>query len=73
MDQDTTATEIAEKQEKLWKGKELVDVVDSKGLKKYNVTPYDLIVVGSRIKIGKQTKESLKFLKDNKSLLTTKK
>lgn len=35
--------------------------------------PYDLVVVGSGIKIGKWTKGSLKFLKDHKSELANKK
>jgi len=50
-----------------------VNIVDFKGLKHYDVSPYDIVIVGSGIKYGKWTKESLKFLKDNRSALSTKK
>lgn len=50
-----------------------VGVIDFKDLKNCDVTPYDLIIVGSGIKMGKWTKNSLKFLKDNRSILATKK
>lgn len=50
-----------------------VDLVDTKGLKNCDVSPYDLVVVGSGIKMGKWTKESLKFLKENKSTLADRK
>jgi menaquinone-dependent protoporphyrinogen oxidase len=50
-----------------------VDLKDVRAIKKFDVSPYDLIVVGSGIKMGKWTKGSLKFLKDNKSQLANKK
>jgi menaquinone-dependent protoporphyrinogen oxidase len=66
-----TAAEIAEEIGRVMKndGAE-VDLVDSKGFKDFDVSLYDLVVVGSGIKIGKWTKGSLKFLKDNKSALS---
>lgn len=69
-----TAGEIAEEIGKVM-GNEGVEVnlVDSRGLKNCDVSPYDLVVVGSGIKIGKWTKGSVKFLKDKKSALKDKK
>lgn len=46
-----------------------VDLKDVKDSKKLDVTPYDLIIIGSGIKMGKWTKQSLKFLKKNKNIL----
>jgi len=69
-----TATEIAEEIGKVMKNEGVeVDLVDSRGLKNYDISPYNLVVVGSGIKIGKWTKGSLKFLKDNESALKDKK
>ncbi|MCK9152253.1 flavodoxin domain-containing protein [Methanobacterium alcaliphilum] len=48
------------------------DLQDAKGLKKIDISSYDLIVVGSGIKIGKWTKNSLNFLKEHKEELATK-
>jgi menaquinone-dependent protoporphyrinogen oxidase len=69
-----TAAEIAEEIGKMMgdSGVE-VDVVNAKGLKKCDVSPYGLVVVGSGIKMGKWTGESLKFLKKNKEKLLDKK
>ncbi len=50
-----------------------VDLYDAKSIKKFDIAPYDLIIVGSGIKMGKWTKESLKFLKNNKKALKDKK
>jgi menaquinone-dependent protoporphyrinogen oxidase len=50
-----------------------VDLIEDKKIKKPDPTPYDLIVVGSGIKMGKWTKNSIKFLKDNKKALKDKK
>jgi len=69
-----TAAEIAEEVGKVIENEGLdVDLVDSRGLKNFDVSLYDLVVVGSGIKIGKWTKGSLKLLKDNKSALKNKK
>ncbi|MGZ7136492.1 MAG: flavodoxin domain-containing protein [Methanobacterium sp.] len=50
-----------------------VDLKDARKLKDYDISPYDLVIVGSGIKIGKWTKGALKFLKDNKTTLKDKK
>ncbi len=69
-----TAAEIAEEIGRVMEAEGAeVDVVNSKGLKGCDVSPYDLVVVGSGIKIGKWTGESLKFLKKNKDDLKNKK
>ena len=69
-----TATEIAEEIGKVMENEGAeVDLVDSRGLKDYDISPYDLVVIGSGIKIGKWTKGSLKFLEKNKSALSNKK
>ena len=69
-----TAAEIAEEIGNVMKNEGVeVDLVDSRGLKDCDVSPYDLVVVGSGIKIGKWTKGSLKFLEKNKSALSNKK
>ena len=69
-----TTEEIAEEIGRVMEDERVeVDVINSKGLKNYEVSPYDLVAVGSGIKMGKWTKESLKFLRDNKSLLANKK
>lgn len=69
-----TAAEIAEEIGKVIEVEGVeVDLIDSRGLKDCDVSHYDLVVVGSGIKIGKWTKGSLKFLKKNKSALKYKK
>jgi menaquinone-dependent protoporphyrinogen oxidase len=69
-----TAAEIAEEIARVIKEEGIdVDLVDAKRIKHYDVSPYDLVVVGSGIKMGKWTKKSLNFLKDNKSALKDKK
>ena len=69
-----TATEIAEEITRVIKEEGLeVDLIDARGVKDLDVSPYDLVVVGSGIKMGKWTKKSLKFLKDNKSNISEKK
>ena len=47
--------------------------VNAKEIKDCNVSPYDLVVVGSGIKIGKWTKGSINFLKKNKEALSNRK
>ena len=69
-----TAAEIAKEIGKIMENEGVeVDLANSRGLKNCNVTPYDMVLIGSGIKMGKWTKGSLKFLKDNKSQLATKK
>jgi menaquinone-dependent protoporphyrinogen oxidase len=69
-----TAAEIAEEIGKVIESEGLeVDLVDSRSLKDCDVSIYDLVIVGSGIKIGKWTKGSLKFLEKNKSALSNKK
>ncbi len=69
-----TAAEIAEEIGKVIKNEVIeVDLIDSRGIKNYDISPYDMIIVGSGIKIGKWTKRSLKFLENNKSALSNKK
>jgi menaquinone-dependent protoporphyrinogen oxidase len=69
-----TAEEIAEEIAKVLKDEDLdVDLVNAKGLKNCDVSPYELLVVGSGIKMGKWTKESMNFLKKNKDKLSNKK
>jgi len=69
-----TAAEIAEEIGKVIEKEGVeIDLVDSKRHKNYDISSYDLVVVGSGIKMGKWTKESLKFLKDNKENLEDKK
>lgn len=69
-----TAAEIAEEIGKVMEARGVeVDLLNSKGLKSIDVAPYDLVVAGSGIKMGKWTKESLKFLKDNREDLENKK
>ncbi|MBI5681319.1 MAG: flavodoxin domain-containing protein [Methanobacterium sp.] len=69
-----TATEIAQEISKVIKDEGIeADLVDARGLKNFDVSPYDLVVVGSGIKMGKWTKGSLKFLKNYKSDLASKK
>lgn len=70
-----TAAEIA---------REIADVIEKQGVevtlenvkdikKNFDITSYELVVVGSGIKMGKWTKQSLKFLKNNKNALKEKK
>lgn len=69
-----TAAQIAEEIGKVIENEGVeVDLADSRDLKDCDVSPYDLVVVGSGIKIGKWTKKSLKFLEKNKSALSNRK
>ena len=69
-----TATEIAEEISRVLEDDGLeVDLRDARKLKNNDVSLYDLVVVGSGIKIGKWTKGSLNFLKKNKESLKDKK
>lgn len=69
-----TASEIAEEIGKVMREEGIeVNVVDSHGLNDYDVSPYDMVIIGSGIKMGKWTKDSLRFLKKNKSALADKK
>ena len=54
-----TAAEIAEEIRKIIENEGAeVDLADSRGLKDCNISPYDLMIVGSGIKIGKWTKKT---------------
>ncbi len=69
-----TATEIAEEMVKVLEDEDVeTDLLNARGLKEYDVSPYDLVIVGSGIKIGKWTKATLKFLQKNKSTLANRK
>lgn len=48
-----------------------VNLTNAKNIKDGDVSHYDMVVVGSGIKMGKWTKQSLKFLKKNKEALST--
>ena len=49
-----TAAEIAEEIAKVLKDEQLdVDLMNAKSAKNFDVSPYDLLVVGSGIKMGK--------------------
>jgi menaquinone-dependent protoporphyrinogen oxidase len=69
-----TATGIAEEICRVLEDEGLkVDLKDTRKLKNYDITPYNLVVIGSGIKMGKWTKSSLNFLKNNKKDLKDKK
>lgn len=69
-----TAAEIAQEVARVIKDEGVeVGLEDARGIKDCDVSPYDLVVVGSGIKIGKWTSKSLKFLKDNRSSLANRK
>lgn len=69
-----TATGIAEEIAKVLKDENVeVDLVNAREVKNSDITPYDLVVVGSGIKMGKWTKDTLKFLEKNRENLTNKK
>ncbi|WJI09274.1 nitric oxide synthase [Methanobacterium sp. CWC-01] len=69
-----TATEIAEEIGRVIKNEGIeVDVKDARSLKNIDLSLYQLVVVGSGIKMGKWTKKSLKFLQENKEALATRK
>ena len=69
-----TANEIAEEINRILKNEGVkVEIKDAKNLKNNDVNPYDLIIVGSGIKMGKWTKDSIKFLKNKQKDLKNKK
>lgn len=69
-----SSTEIAEEIGKIMENQGVeVNLVNLRKNKVDNINNYDLIVVGSGIKMGKWTKEPLKFLNKNKSTLQDKK
>ena len=69
-----TAAEIAEEIAKVIREEGIeVDLLDVKSVKDSDVSLYDLVVVGSGIKMGKWTKQSLKLLKKNKEALANRK
>ena len=69
-----TATEIAQEIGRIMESEGIeVDIKDARSLKNFDISPYELVVVGSGIKMGKWTKKSLKFLKENQEELATKK
>ncbi|MBN2228129.1 MAG: flavodoxin domain-containing protein [Candidatus Thorarchaeota archaeon] len=51
----------------------VIDIINLKKDKVNHLEDYDIIVVGSGIQMGKWTKESLKFLKKNRAILSQKK
>jgi menaquinone-dependent protoporphyrinogen oxidase len=69
-----TAAEIAEEIARVIReeGNE-TDLVDARSIKDRDVSNYDLVVVGSGIKMGKWTNKALKFLQNNKETLATQK
>ena len=69
-----TATEIAKEISNVLEKEQVeVELKDAKKIKDCDLSPYDLVVVGSGIKMGKWTKESINFLKKNKEALSKKK
>ncbi len=69
-----TAAEIAAEMVKVLEQENVdVDLVNANNIKEYDISPYNLVVVGSGIKIGRWTKNSLNFLKNNKDVLSKKK
>jgi len=70
-----TAAEIAREIADVIKNEGIeVTLEDAKDIKKdFDISPYNLVIVGSGIKMGKWTKQSLKFLKDNKKALKERK
>lgn len=69
-----SSAEIAEEIEKVMENEGVtVNLVNLRKNKLDDINHYELIVVGSGIKMGKWTKEPLKFLNKNKSALQDKK
>lgn len=69
-----TAEEIAEKMTSQLRDENAeVDLINAKDKNKLDVTKYDLIVVGSGIKMGKWSKNALNFLKKYKKELADRK
>lgn len=68
-----TSAEISEEIAKVLTDEGMeTDLVDSNDIKEFDISPYDLIVVGSGIKIGQWTKSSKNFLKKHKEELKNK-
>jgi len=68
-----SATEISEEIKRVLEEENVdVDLVNSKEDKNLDPNPYDLVVVGSGIRMGKWTKDALNFLKKNKTTLASK-
>ncbi|TFF86789.1 nitric oxide synthase [Candidatus Thorarchaeota archaeon] len=66
-----STSEISERIAEVFRSKEVeVDLVDLKKGKVSDLERYDLVVVGSGIRMGKWTKEALKFLKRNRDTLS---
>jgi menaquinone-dependent protoporphyrinogen oxidase len=69
-----TAKEIAEEIAKTLKNENVdVTLFNAKQIRDHGIAAYDLVVVGSGIKMGKWTKESKNFLKNNQNILSNKK
>jgi menaquinone-dependent protoporphyrinogen oxidase len=69
-----TSAEIAEEIARVIKEEGMeVDLVNIQQIRDCDAAPYNLVIVGSGIKMGKWTKGSLKFLQNNKSTLAEKK
>lgn len=69
-----TAKEISEKIVEILKDENLeVDLINSDDKTNLAVDNYDLVVVGSGIKMGKWTKNTLNFLKKNRKKLSNRK
>ncbi|BDZ70470.1 flavodoxin domain-containing protein [Methanobacterium petrolearium] len=65
-----TAAEIAEEIANVIREEGIkVDLIEDKRVNDCDVSLYDLVVVGSGIKMGKWTKKSVKFLQKNKESL----
>ena len=69
-----TAKEIAKEISRTLEDEDIdVTLLNAKEIGDKDISSYDLVVVGSGIKMGKWTKESINFLKKNRNILSTKK
>lgn len=69
-----TTAEIAEEIARVIKEeKNETDLVEASNVKDIDISSYDLVVVGSGIKMGKWTNKALKFLQNNKETLANRK
>ena len=69
-----TAKEIAEEISRTLEDENVdVKLFNAKEIRDHDISTYDLVVVGSGIKMGKWTKESKNFLKKNQNILSNKK
>lgn len=69
-----TATGIAQEISRVLEDEGIeTDLNNAKEIKNFDINAYDLVVIGSGIKMGKWTKDSLNFLKRNSTKLKDKK